>query len=162
ETELHNLYGPTEAAVDVTAWNCKHGTIGAGVSIGRPIANTSIYILDVHDQPAPIGVAGELYIGGVQVGRGYFNKPMLTAERFIPDPFSTEPGSRLYKTGDLVRFLPEGEIEYLGRLDHQVKVRGFRIELGEIEAMLMQHPAVSECVVLVKECPDGERSLIAY
>jgi acyl carrier protein len=162
ETELHNLYGPTEAAVDVTAWNCKQEVIGNGVPIGRPIANTSIYILDVYGQPAPIGVAGELYIGGVQVGRGYLNRPELTPERFLPDRFSGEPGGRMYKTGDLCRWLSEGVIEYLGRTDYQVKIRGFRIELGEIEAHLGGYPGVREVVALAREESGADKRLIAY
>src|SRR5262249_56869680 len=133
---LHNPYGPTEAAVDVTAWTCRPGA--AVVPIGRPIDNVRIYILDARMQPVPIGVPGELYIGGVQVGRGYLNRPELTAERFIQDPFRAEPGGRLYKTGDRCRWLPDGTLEYLGRLDHQVKIRGFRVELGEIESVLVQ------------------------
>jgi len=130
---LHNLYGPTEASVEVTTWVCAAEEQTALVPIGRPIANTKIYILDREQQPTPIGVAGELYIAGVQVARGYLNQPALTEERFIAHPFRTEPGARLYKTGDLVRYLPDGNIEFLGRLDHQVKLHGFRIEPGEIE-----------------------------
>ncbi|MEV4313136.1 amino acid adenylation domain-containing protein [Actinocrispum sp. NPDC049592] len=129
--ELHNLYGPTEAAVDVTATQCQPGT---PVTIGTPIANTQTYILDDHLRPVGVGVPGELLLGGVQLARGYLNRPALTAEKFVPDPFGT--GGRLYRTGDLARFLPDGSIDYLGRLDHQVKIRGHRIELGEIEAVL--------------------------
>ena len=138
--ELHNLYGPTEAAVDVTYWACERESRLRTVPIGRPIANTQIHILDQHLQPAPIGVPGELHIGGIGLARGYHNRPELTAEKFIPDPFRSEPGARLYKTGDLARYLPDGAIEYLGRLDHQVKIRGFRIELGEIESVLASSP----------------------
>jgi amino acid adenylation domain-containing protein len=144
--ELHNLYGPTEAAVDVTFWPCERGGALRTVPIGRPIARTQIYILDRHLGPVPVGVAGELFIGGEGLARGYWKRPALTAERFIPNPFGA-PGSRLYRTGDSARFLPGGAIEYLGRLDHQVKVRGFRVELGEIEAALAAHPAVREAVV---------------
>jgi amino acid adenylation domain-containing protein len=147
ETGLHNLYGPTEAAVDVTAWNCEEESSGKGIPIGRPVSNTRIYILDEEWQPAPMGVGGGVYIGGVQVGRGYDHRPEMTAERFLPDPFSRELGSRMYKTGDVGRWLREGAIEFLGRNDWQVKIRGFRIELGEIEAKLSSHAGVREAVV---------------
>jgi amino acid adenylation domain-containing protein len=162
--ELHNLYGPTEAAVDVTFWECTRGarTGGAGVPIGRPVANTQVYVLDGQMNPVPSGVAGELYIGGVQVGRGYLKRPALTAERFVPDPFSAEAGARLYRTGDAARYLSGGEIEYVGRLDQQVKVRGFRIELGEIEAALGRHPSVRECAVGAREDGAGGKRLVAY
>lgn len=160
--ELHNLYGPTEAAVDATHWRCQQESDSRTVPIGRPIANTRIYILDRHMQPVPIGVSGELHIGGVQVARGYLNRAELTAEKFIPDPFSDDPKARLYKTGDLARYLPDGNIEFLGRLDHQVKVRGFRIELGEIESVLNQHPAVREAAVLAREDVPGDIRLVAY
>jgi pristinamycin I synthase-3/4 len=162
DAELHNLYGPTEAAVDVTYWACRRGSSSRTVPIGRPVANTRIYILDDHRQPVPMGVGGELYIGGVQVGRGYLGRPELTAERFIRDPFSADPGARLYRTGDLSRWLPDGTIEYLGRIDHQVKIRGFRIELGEIEATLARHPEVREAVVIDREDVPGDRRLVAY
>ena len=145
------------------------------VPIGRPIANIQIYILDSHLQPVPIGVIGELHIGGVGLARGYLNKPELTAEKFIPNPFASldppltpldkggEQPSKLYKTGDLARYLPDGDIEYLGRIDNQVKIRGFRIELGEIEAVLLSHPQVREAVVLVNESDRPEdRALVAY
>lgn len=160
--KLHNLYGPTEAAVDVTYWECQRNTNLKTVPIGRPIANTKIYILDRYMRPVPIGVPGELHIGGVQVARGYLNRPDLTAQKFISDPFSDNPKARLYKTGDLTRYLPDCSIEYLGRLDHQVKVRGFRIELGEIESVLSQHPAVRETVVLVYEDIPDDKRLVAY
>jgi amino acid adenylation domain-containing protein/non-ribosomal peptide synthase protein (TIGR01720 family) len=146
--DVHNLYGPTEAAVDVTWWPCPR--------------SGSTRILDARLLPVPIGVAGELYLGGVQVGRGYHRQPELTAERFIPDPFDAAPGARLYKTGDLCRFLPSGDIEYLGRLDHQVKIRGFRIELGEIESALGQHAAIREAVVMAREDVPGSKRLVAY
>ena len=120
------------------------------VPIGRPLANREIYILDKYGNPVPIGVPGELHIGGTGLARGYLNRPELTAEKFIPNPFSSESGARLYKTGDLARYLPDGNIEFLGRVDHQVKIRGFRIELEEIEAVLRQHPAVREAVVLAR------------
>ena len=160
--ELHNLYGPTEAAVDVTAWKCGPEKEAASVPIGRPIANTRIYILGAHGEPVPIGVAGEVYIGGVQVGRGYLNRPDLTAERFLADPFSAEPGARMYKTGDLGRWTADGVIEYLGRNDFQVKIRGFRIELGEIEARLAEHEGVREPVVVAREDSSGDKRLVAY
>jgi amino acid adenylation domain-containing protein len=157
--ELHNLYGPTEAAIDVTYWACWPGQ---AVTIGRPIANTQLYILDEARQPVPIGVAGELYIGGVGVARGYFNRPELTAEKFVTDPFSKCPDARLFKTGDLARYRPDGAIEFLGRVDHQVKIRGFRIELGEIEAVLAQHPGIKEVVVTAREDTPGNKRLVAY
>ncbi|HEX6096257.1 MAG TPA: non-ribosomal peptide synthase/polyketide synthase [Thermoanaerobaculia bacterium] len=160
--EVHNLYGPTEAAVDVTAWPCRVGQYGQTIPIGKPVANTRIYLLDVHGEPVPAGVAGELYIGGVQVARGYLNRPELTAERFVSDPFRTEADARMYKTGDLARWLPDGNIEYLGRNDFQVKIRGFRIELGEIEARLAQCAGVREAVVIAREAAAGDKRLVAY
>ena len=156
---LHNLYGPTEAAVDVTAWPCRADSGLRTVPIGKPIANIQIHILDPQRQPVPIGVAGELHIGGVGVGQGYLNRPDLTAAAFIANPFG--PG-RLYKTGDLCRYWPDGTIEYLGRIDHQVKIRGFRIELGEIETVLGQHPGVLACVVMAREDQPGDKRLVAY
>ena len=131
---LHNLYGPTEAAVDVSAWHCV--TAPDNTPIGKPIANTRIYLLDGQMQPVPRGVVGELYIGGVQVARGYLNREQLSAERFLKDPFSQEPGARLYRTGDLARYLADGTIEYLGRNDDQVKIRGLRIELGDRKSVV--------------------------
>src|SRR5579862_218832 len=160
--QLHNLYGPTEAAVDVTYWACQRDSERNIVPIGRPVANTQIYILDRNLRPVPIGVAGELHIGGVQVGRGYRNRPELTNEKFIPDPFSQDPEARLYKTGDLCRWLAGGIVEYLGRMDFQVKIRGQRIELGEIEAALGRNEAVKQCVVLAREDSAGDKSLVAY
>ncbi|MEW6734741.1 MAG: amino acid adenylation domain-containing protein, partial [Acidobacteriota bacterium] len=160
--ELHNLYGPTEAAVDVTAWACLNNSKSKTVPIGCPIANIEIYLLDHNLQCVPIGVSGELYIGGVGLARGYFNRADLTAERFIPHPFSKNTGERLYKTGDLARYLPDGNIEFLGRLDDQVKIRGFRIELGEIEAALNKYPAIQEAVVLAREDSLDNRRLVAY
>ena len=160
--ELHNFYGPTEAAIDVSASRCVRGSPQWTVPIGRPVANTQLYVLDESRSPVPIGVPGELHIGGVQVARGYLNRPQLTAERFVPDPFGKNGSSRLYRTGDLCRTLPDGQVEYLGRLDHQVKVRGFRIELGEIEATLERLPGVRQAVVVVREVSPGDEALVAY
>ena len=162
DCELHNLYGPTEAAVDVTYWACRRDDRLSVVPIGRPVANTQIYILDEHLQPVPAQVAGELHIGGVQVARGYLNRPELDAERFIADPFADDAAAKLYKTGDLARFGPDGVIEYLGRIDHQVKLRGFRIELGEIEALLDEQESVRESVVVLREDVAGDPRLVAY
>jgi amino acid adenylation domain-containing protein len=158
--ELWNLYGPTET----TIWSTAH-QVRAGepvVPIGRPIANTRAYVLDAGRQPSPIGVPGELYLGGLGVARGYRGRAELTAERFVPDPFEPEGGGRLYRTGDLVRWRADGTLEFLGRLDHQVKVRGFRIELGEIEAVLTRHPSVRDAVVTAPEDRYGDRRLVAY
>jgi amino acid adenylation domain-containing protein len=159
---LANLYGPTEAAIDVTAWECQPGDLSSRVPIGRPIWNTQMYVLNGQLHSVPIGVVGELYIGGVGVGRGYLNRPELTAERFIQDPFGADPNSRVYRTGDLGRWRVDGSIEYLGRNDFQVKIRGFRIELGEIEAALLEQPAVRQAVVLAREDIPGEKQLVAY
>ncbi|HYG64196.1 MAG TPA: amino acid adenylation domain-containing protein, partial [Thermoanaerobaculia bacterium] len=161
DCSLHNLYGPTEAAVDVTYWACEPGG-RRSVPIGRPIANIQIYLVDRRFEPVPVGIPGELLIGGVGLARGYHGLPELTAERFVPDPFAAEPGARVYRTGDLTRRGVDGEVEFLGRLDFQVKIRGFRIELGEVEAALAQHPAVREAVVLAHEAATGDRRLIAY
>lgn len=160
--ELYNLYGPTEAAIDATHRRClpSENLKGASVPLGRPIANVATAILDPWGEPVPIGVPGELRIGGAGLARGYLGHPRLTAESFVPDPFSGRPGARLYRTGDLARFLPNGEIEFLGRLDRQVKVRGFRIELGEIEGVLIHHATVREAAVEVRT--DGGDRLVAY
>ncbi len=160
--ELYNLYGPTEAAVDVTCWKCDRESHLKRVPIGKPISNTQTYILDDNLNLAPIGVPGELYLGGVQIARGYLNRPQLTAERFLPDPFSQQLGSRIYKTGDLVRYLEDGSIDYLGRRDYQVKVRGFRIELGEIESAIRDLSNAKECCVVVREDDPGDKRLVAY
>jgi aryl carrier-like protein len=160
--ELHNLYGPTEAAVDVTAWQCVADDARDTIPIGRPVANTQLYILDKRLRPVPIGVAGELYLAGVQVGRGYLNRPELTAERFVHDPFAASADARMYRTGDLARYQADGNVVYLGRIDHQVKIRGFRIELGEIEGALGAIPGVKEAVVTVKEDHGGDRRLVAH
>ncbi|MDF5719565.1 MAG: amino acid adenylation domain-containing protein [Rhizonema sp. PD37] len=160
-TDLYNLYGPTEACIDATFWNCRRGVGQQIVPIGRPIANTQLYILDPHFQPVPIGVPGELYIGGDGLARGYLNRPELTQEKFLPNPFC-DATKRLYKTGDLARYLSNGNIEYLGRIDNQVKIRGFRIELGEIEAVLNTHPQIKQAVVIVTEDIPGTKRLVAY
>ncbi|MFZ2009516.1 MAG: amino acid adenylation domain-containing protein [Candidatus Sulfotelmatobacter sp.] len=157
---LWNMYGPTETTIWSTTAKIEPGQ--NAISIGQPIANTQLFILDKVLQPVPIGVAGELHIGGDGLARGYLHRPELTAEKFIPDPFSPDPEARLYKTGDLVRYLPNGDIEFLGRIDHQIKVRGFRIEMGEIEAVLRQHGAVNETVVVVREDTPGNQRLVAY
>lgn len=149
EVDLTNLYGPTEAAVDVSWWRCTPEDPSWTVPIGWPVANTQLHVLDERMQRVPIGVPGELYIGGVQVGRGYLNRPELTAGAFLPDPW--HPDGRLYRTGDRVRHLADGAIEFLGRLDHQVKVRGYRIELGEIEARLQSHPRIKDAVVVARD-----------
>lgn len=160
--ELHNLYGPTEAAIDVSYYACRPSVAEASIPIGRPIANTQLYVLDAQLQPVPIGVSGELHIGGIGLARGYLNRPELTAQRFIADPFSADPGARLYKTGDLARFRPDGDIEFLGRSDHQIKLRGCRIELSEIESVLASHPEVAACAVMAREDVPGDPRLIAY
>ncbi|MDQ1919267.1 non-ribosomal peptide synthetase [Massilia pseudoviolaceinigra] len=157
--DLLNLYGPTEASIDVTAWHCRPQDAQGAVPIGYPVANTQIYLLDASGAPAPAGVPGELYIGGVQVALGYVNQPQLSAERFVPNPFA--PGL-MYRSGDLARYRKDGAIEFLGRLDHQVKLRGFRIELGEIEAALLANPAVRQTVVVVWDRSARERRLVAY
>jgi amino acid adenylation domain-containing protein len=160
---LVNNYGPTENTV-VTTSGIVRGPQREGQlpSLGRPIANTEVYLLNAHGQPEPVGVSGELYLGGAGLARGYHNQPKLTAERFVPHPFSAEPGARLYRTGDLARYLPNGEIEFLGRVDEQVKLRGFRIELGEIETVLQQHVAVREAVVIVCEDVAHQKELVGY
>jgi amino acid adenylation domain-containing protein len=156
--ELHNLYGPTEAAIDVSWWPCDGGDV---VPIGGPIHNIRLYVVDEHGQPVPVGMPGELFIGGVGVARGYWNRPGLTAQRFVPDPFGP-PGSRLYRTGDAARWRPDGALEFLGRLDGQVKLRGLRIELGEITTALREHPGVLDATVIVREDTPGDRRLVAY
>nr|WP_202487209.1 non-ribosomal peptide synthetase [Streptomyces sp. SID8354] len=158
--ELHNLYGPTEAAIDVTAWHCRPGDDTRPVPIGRPIANLRVYVLDRCGRPVPAGVPGELCIGGRGLARGYLNRPDLTAERFTDDPFV--PGARIYRTGDLARHRADGALEFLGRLDHQVKLRGQRLELGEIEAVLTRHDTVREAVVIAREHSPGDVRLAAY
>ncbi|MEH1099576.1 amino acid adenylation domain-containing protein [Micromonospora sp. CPCC 205561] len=157
--EVFNLYGPTEAAVEVTSTRCLPGE---AVTIGRPVANTRAYVLDGELRPVPVGAPGELVLAGIQLARGYLGRPGLTAASFVPDPFADRPGQRMYRTGDQARYLPDGDIEYLGRLDHQVKIRGFRIELGEIEAVLGQHPAVRAAVVDVHRGAAGGPQLVGY
>ncbi len=160
--KLYNVYGPTETIIDSAYRLCDRPSDSSTVPIGRPIPNARMYILDADLRPVPMGVTGELYIGGVSLARGYLNLPGLTAEKFIPDPFSSEPGKRLYKTGDLSRYLPDGNIQYLGRADYQVKIRGFRIELGEIETVLARHPSVVQAIVTVHEDAPGGKRLISY
>src|SRR5205085_6389606 len=160
--ELHNLYGPTEAAIEVTYWDCERDTRLSCVPIGRPIANTHIYLLDRELRPVPVGVAGELYIAGAGLARGYMNRADLTAEKFIPDPFSSEPGARMYNSGDLARYLPDGAIDFLGCVDQQVNLRGQRIELGENEAVLDQHPSILQSAVILHTDARGEQRLVAY
>jgi acyl carrier protein len=164
DCSVFNHYGSTEATVGVLAYPIKdrENCIFETVPLGRPINNAQIYLLDSHLQPVALGVSGELYIGGLSLARGYLNQPHLTEEKFILNPFDTEPGARLYKTGDLARYLPDGNIEFLGRIDNQVKLRGFRIELGEIEAALSQHSTVREAVVLLLENELGNQRLVAY
>jgi len=159
---LHNLYGSTECAIDTVFWTCRRDAKSHSVPIGRPVANTQLYILNEGLELVPFGVPGELHIGGAQLTRGYLNRPGLTAEKFIPDPFGNNAGGRLYKTGDLVRYREDAAIEYLGRIDHQVKLRSFRIDLGEIEAWLEKHPQVREAVVVVREDTPGDERLVAY
>ena len=154
-----DLYGPSE---DTTYSTYQERRVGEKATIGRPIANSQVYILDKHQQPVPIGVAGEIYIGGAGLARGYLKRPELTVDRFVPDGFGRERGSRLYRTGDLGRYLPDGRIEYLGRMDHQVKLRGYRIELGEIETVLGQNEGVAEATVMVREDVAGDKRLVGY
>jgi amino acid adenylation domain-containing protein len=163
---LLNAYGPTETTITATVFDtCAESHVHSKrhrVPIGRPLHNREIHILNKYGNAVPVGIHGELYIGGAGVARGYLKRPDLTVERFIPNPFSSDAGARLYKTGDMARYLPDGNIEFLGRLDHQVKIRGFRIELGEIETVLRQHPAVREAIVAAREDGSGEQHLVAY
>ncbi|MCL5996770.1 MAG: amino acid adenylation domain-containing protein, partial [Chloroflexi bacterium] len=158
-----NGYGPTETTVGPSWYRVEEGhPLGTTVPVGRPITNVRLHLLDASMQPVPLGVPGELYVGGVGVARGYLNRPELTAQKFLPDPFSPEAGAQLYKTGDRMRWRADGNLEFLGRTDQQVKLRGFRIELGEIEAVLAQHPALREVVVLAREDTPGDKRLVAY
>src|SRR5437660_1358709 len=159
---LLNLYGSSEVAGDATCYGYTSNDLLDCVPIGRPIANTQVYVLDEAMRPVPIGVAGEIYLGGAGLACGYFSRPELTAAKFVPDPFSSQPGVLLYKTGDLARYLPDGALEYLGRLDHQVKLRGMRIELSEIASILLDHPAVKDAVVILREETSGYAYLVAY
>ncbi|HEY7416761.1 MAG TPA: amino acid adenylation domain-containing protein, partial [Ktedonobacteraceae bacterium] len=160
--QLHNLYGPTETSIEVSFWEIDPSVWRPLVPIGRAISNSQLYVLDSQMRPLPGGVAGEIYIGGDGLARGYLHQPDLTAGVFLPNPFSSHPGERLYRSGDRGRYLPNGAIEFLGRTDHQIKIRGFRIELGEIEATLNRHPEVQVSVVLAREEKPGERYLAAY
>lgn len=162
DADLINLYGPTETAIEVTCWICQREWNLNTVPIGRPLPNVQIHVLDSELRPVPVGEQGELHVGGIQVARGYLNRPDLTAERFIPDPFRSDPNARLYKTGDLASFLPDGTILYHGRMDHQVKIRGNRVELGEIEAVMIKHPEVREAVVTAYDFAPGDKRLTAY
>ncbi|MBL9005521.1 MAG: amino acid adenylation domain-containing protein [Myxococcales bacterium] len=163
--QIINVYGPTETCVNVNANPVTAQTLDTSrstVPMGRPFENTRLYILDARLQPVPVGVPGELHIGGVGLARGYLNRPDLTAEKFIADPFRSQADERIYKTGDRARFYPDGKIEFLGRIDHQVKIHGYRIELGEIEAALSTHPSVAACVVVAREDKPGDKRLVAY
>src|SRR5215213_968322 len=165
DCQLFNHYGPTETTIGVMTYQVTPDSLRADmtiVPIGRPLPNVQVYILDRYQQPVPVGVAGELHIGGVSLTRGYVNRPELTAENFIPDPFSSIPGARLYKTGDLARHLPDGNVDFLGRIDHQIKIRGYRIEPGEVVAALLHHPGVREAAVAAREDQSGAKRLVAY
>jgi acyl-coenzyme A synthetase/AMP-(fatty) acid ligase/acyl carrier protein len=162
--ELVNHYGPTETTVSCTATAVTRSAQWPGQlpPIGHPIANTRVYVLSRQREPVPLGVVGELYVGGAGVSRGYLGSPALTADRFVPDHMSGRSGARLYRTGDLVRYRPDGQLEFLGRADNQVKIRGFRIELGEIETALRQHPAIEESIVVAHQETNGSKRLVAY
>jgi amino acid adenylation domain-containing protein len=162
QAELHNLYGPTEATIAATHWRCLSDEPRRPVPIGRPGRNTQTYVLDGHGEPAAVGVIGEIHIAGDGVARGYLGSPELTAERFVPDPFSGRDGSRMYRTGDLGRYRSDGVLEYMGRIDHQLKLRGNRVEVGEIEAVLVEHPSVQDCAVVPVEDEAGHKRPVAY
>ena len=159
--QVYNLYGPSEDTIYSTYALMKRGE-STTPTIGKPVSNTQAHVLDTHAERVPVGVAGELYLAGDGLARGYLNRPELTADRFVPDPFSRKPGARMYRTGDLARYLPDGNIDFLGRLDQQVKIRGYRIELGEIEAVISEHPQVREGVVVAREDVPGEKRLVCY
>ncbi|HEX5107390.1 MAG TPA: amino acid adenylation domain-containing protein [Vicinamibacterales bacterium] len=162
QPQLVNMYGITETTVHVTCRPLSRADLAGGSVIGVPIPDLQLYVLDPRGEPAPIGIAGELYVGGAGLARGYLRRPELTSERFVTDHLTGRPGRRLYRTGDVARRLPDGDIEYLGRLDNQVKIRGFRIELGEIESVLTEHPAIREAVVVTRDDPAGGKRLVAY
>ena len=157
---LFNAYGPTE--ITVCATMAEIAADSDAITLGRPLANLTVFVLDAQFAPCPAGVPGEICVGGVGVGRGYLGRPELTAERFVPDPFAKTPGARLYRTGDLGRWSEDGRVEFLGRADHQVKIRGFRVEPGEIEAVLAQHPGVAGALVLARDDGSGGKFLAAY
>ncbi|MER5498184.1 amino acid adenylation domain-containing protein [Streptomyces sp. NPDC002561] len=163
-TVVLNEYGPTETTVGATLYEVAPGMPARSgtLPIGRPMANTQLYVMDGHGRPAPVGVPGELWVGGAGVARGYLNRPELTAERFVPHPFSDDPDARVYRTGDLVRWLPDGNIDFLGRMDHQLKIRGFRVELGEIDAAVLAHPEVTQAVTVMREDQPGDKRLVSY
>ena len=159
--ELWNMYGPTETAIWSTVFRVTDSEAGP-IPIGRPVANTRVYVLDRSSRPVPMGILGEIFIAGAGVARGYFNRSELTAEKFLRDPYSNEPGARMYRTGDLGRYLPDGNLEFRSRVDNQVKIRGFRVELGDVEAALESHAAVKQAVAKVVEFRPGDRRLVAY
>jgi amino acid adenylation domain-containing protein len=160
KAELYNLYGPSETTIDATYSRCDIDL--DMVSIGRPVSNTQTYLLDESLRPVPAGIPAELYIGGMNLGRGYLHRPDITASNFVPNPFSAQPGARLYKTGDLARYRSDGQLQYLGRIDSQVKLRGFRIELEEIASVLRQHPQISDALVLAERSSIGDQRLVSY
>src|SRR5262249_39886441 len=157
-----NHYGPTENSVVATFVDVTRGPEGETPPIGKPIANVRAYVLDRHLRPVPVGVKGELYLGGRSLARGYRDDPALTRERFVSDPFDRRPGSRLYRTGEVVRYRPDGNLEFHGRADRQVKVRGYRIEPGDVEGALDQHPSVRKSLVVSRDGPGGHTDLVAY
>jgi len=162
DVEFNHTYGPTEACVNAATWKFDPGDDSRRIPIGHPISNVRLFILDSSLEPAPIGVPGELYIAGVGLARGYWMQPVLTAESFIPNPYPISAGERIYRTGDLARWFKDGSIEFIGRVDHQVKLRGYRIELGEIESVLGNHEDITQVVVLLREDEPGEERLVAY